>query len=155
MPVPERPSTAVSGSDGVRVALVGPQRIVVAAPSGARARVAMRLEAAVPPGAAVVVADVTGAVTTFQVKGAGVADVLAQGFALDFASLVLGSDGIVSTEGWGVAAILENRDGSVFVTVDTSFGDYVEHMLRTAAGLATSAKPGVMQSPPPPIRVAG
>lgn len=151
LPVPAAPASVAVDAGGVRVALVGPRRLTVAAPFDHRERLETTLQAARPLDAALIAADVTGATATFMLDGSGVSDVLAQGVAHDLASL---SDGrIAATEGWGTGVLLERRNGCTFVTVDIAFADYIEHMLRSAAGQQTHAQPGVMRAPPPPIRV--
>jgi sarcosine oxidase gamma subunit len=154
LPVPASPSTVATGAGHVRIAWIGPRRMIVTAALDARARLGAALRSGVPRGAAVVVADVTGATTTFVLKGSGIEPVLAQGIAHDVSSLAERPDRVLAVDGWGVAAILEAVDEGIAVTVDASFGDYVEHMLYAAAGLATSSKPGIMSAPPPPIRIA-
>lgn len=98
-------------------------------------------------------ADVTGSTATFVLTGAGVGDVLAQGVSLDLSQLAQSPHRCFATDGWGIALMLEQRGEQTRVTVDATFADYLEHALRTAAGLATAARPGTMRSPPPPIRV--
>jgi heterotetrameric sarcosine oxidase gamma subunit len=152
LPVPASPSSVLTGAGGGRTAWCGPRRMIVTAALDERARLGSALRAAVPLDTALVVADVTGATTSFVLKGSGIDAVLAQGFAHDLSSLAFGPGRILATDGWGTAAILEHLDDDVAITVDASFADYVEHMLRTAAGLPTASMPGVMRAPPPPIR---
>ncbi len=155
LPVPASPSTARASAGRARVAWVGPRRMIVSDALDERARVGAALRGGVPVGAAVAVADVTGATATIVLQGGGTEAVLAQGFAHDVSSLSEAADRVLATDAWGTAAILEQLDGGTAVTVDASFGDYIEHMLHTAAGLASSSKPGVMSALPPPIRTAG
>lgn len=155
LPVPKVPSTAIVGAGRARVALVGPRRMIVTDALDERARLGSDLRAGVPRGAAVAVADMTGSTATFVLQGSGIEAVLAQGFAHDVSSIAGGTDRVLATDGWGAAAIVEHLDGGTAVTVDASLGDYIEHMLRTAAGLPSASKPGVMRAPPPPIRTAG
>lgn len=155
LPVPKVPSTAIAGAGRARVVWVGPRRVIVTDALDQRARLGLALRAGVPRGAAVAVADMTGSTATFVVRGSGIEAVLAQGFAHDMSSIAGESNRVLATDGWGAAAIVEHLDGGTAVTVDASLGDYIEHMLRTAAGLPSALKPGVMRSPPPPIRTAG
>ncbi len=155
LPVPATPLSAASRADGRRTAWCGPRRMIVTADIAERARVGTALHAAVPIGMAVAVADITGATATFVLDGSGVEAVLAQGFAHDVSLLSATANRLIVTDGWGVAAILERLAGGTAITVDASFVDYFEHMLRTAAGLPTASMPGVMRAPPPPIRITG
>ena len=155
LPVPESPLSATRRAGGGRTAWCGPRRMLVTTDIAERERVGTALRAAIPIGSAVVVADMTGATATFILKGSGMDAVLAQGFAHDVSSLADQADRLMVTDGWGVMAILERLDGGSAITIDASFADYFEHMLRTAAGLPTASMPGTMRAPPPPIRTNG
>lgn len=153
LPAPTSNASWAPGAGGTRVGWIGPRRMIVTTAQGDRERWGTLLRAAVPTGTAVAVAEVTGATVTFSLRGSGVDSVLSQGFAHDLATLREGTDRFLATDAWGVAALIEQIDGGVAITVEASFGDFIEHMLRTAAGLPTSSKPGVMSAPPPPVRV--
>lgn len=154
LPVPTSSVAWTTGARGVRVASIGPRRMIVVADIDDKERCRAALHDAVPIGAAVVVADVSSAAVTFVLRGTGLDGVLAQGFAHDLSPLFESKGRFFATDGFGIATLIEHVDGGVAITVDRSFADYAEHMLCTAAGLPTTSKPGVMRAPPPPIRVA-
>jgi heterotetrameric sarcosine oxidase gamma subunit len=154
LPLPTRQSISATGAGDVRILWVGPRRMVVIAPLEARARLSAALRAGVPSDGGVAVADVTGATAAFLLKGSDIDAVLSQGFAHDVSPSAIDPVGFVATDGWGIAALVEHAEGGLSVAVDTSYADFFQHVLRAAAGLPTSSKPGVMRAPPPPIRTA-
>ena len=88
-------------------------------------------------------------VASFELLGAGVADVLAQGTPLDVSSAAFAAGSVTVTDLWGVAAVIERPGGAadcLRVTVDRSLAGYVEGWLRTASGLQSPLQPGVMRT---------
>jgi heterotetrameric sarcosine oxidase gamma subunit len=151
LPVPERRNSSLAGDGRVRVDWLGPQRQVVRAPLEQEEAVGRALEAAFAGFAGADVTCITDMVVTFELAGSGAADVLAQGTPLDLSPAAFLPASATGTELWGVGVIVERpaADPKTFrVTVERSYAGYVEGWLRTAAGLISDLRPGVMTAPP-------
>jgi heterotetrameric sarcosine oxidase gamma subunit len=151
LPVPERHNSS-TGSDGqVRIDWLGPRRFVISVPLEREDAVGNVLEAGFAGFSGADVACVTDMVVTFELAGAGVADVLAQGMPLDISPAAFAPASATATELWGVGVIVERPTAdpaSLRVTVERSYAGYIEGWLRTAAGLSSDLKPGVMLAQP-------
>jgi len=151
LPVPERHNSSI-GSDGqVRIDWLGPRRFVVGAPLEQEEDVGSALEAVFAGFESADVTCITDMVVTFELAGAGAADVLAQGMPLDISSAAFPPASATATELWGVGVIVERPmadPASLRVTVERSYAGYVEGWLRTAAGLSSDLRPGVMLAQP-------
>ncbi len=147
--LPSRPNSSADCGAMVRVDWLGPRRFVVSAPLDAEDRLANSL---LPVFAGFELADVcctTDMVASFELLGAGVADVLAQGTPLDVSRAAFAAGSVTVTDLWGVSAIIERPGGAadcLRVTVDRSLAGYVEGWLRTASGLHSPLQPGVMRT---------
>lgn len=149
--VPERHNASI-GSDGqVRIDWLGPRRFVVSAPLELEEAVGRTLETRFAEFASADVTCVTGMTVTFELSGAGAADVLAQGTPLDISSVAFAPASATGTELWGVGVVVERPiadPASLRVTVERSYAGYIEGWLRTAAGLGSDLKPGVVLAQP-------
>ena len=151
LPVPERHNSSIDGEGQVRIDWLGPRRFVVDAPLEQEEAVGSALAAAFAGFASADVVCVSDMVVTFEIAGAGAADVLAQGTPLDISSAAFAPASATGTELWGVAVVVERPiadPASLRVTVERSCAGYVEGWLRTAAGLGSDLKPGVMLGQP-------
>lgn len=151
LPVPDRHNSSIGNDGKVRIDWLGPRRFVVSAPLEQEEAVGSALEAGFAGFASADVTRITDMVVTFEIAGAGAADVLAQGMPLDISSVAFAPASTTGTELWGVGVIVErpNADpNSLRVTVERSYAGYIEGWFRTAAGLPSDLKPGVMLAPP-------
>ena len=147
LPVPERHNASMESDGQVRIDWLGPRRFVVSAPLDKEEAAGNALEDVFAGFASADVTRITDMVVTFEIAGAGAADVLAQGMPLDISSAAFAPASATGTELWGVAVIVERPiadPASLRVTVERSYAGYVEGWLRTAAGLGSDLKPGVM-----------
>lgn len=151
LPVPTAPKAIATTDGAIRVAWIGPRRMLIGAPLTAADIVRTAMMRAIPAASSAMIVDVTGSAVTFQLQGRDIADVLAQGVAHDLSMQHFPAASILATEGWGVGLLLERDTDRVRVTVDTALAAYVENCLRTAAGQAAETLPGTMQAPPPAI----
>jgi heterotetrameric sarcosine oxidase gamma subunit len=145
--VPGRHNASIDSEGQVRIDWLGPRRFVVSAPLEREEAVGSALAAAFAGFASADMACVSDMVVTFELAGAGAADVLAQGMPLDISSAAFAPASATGTELWGVAVVVERPiadPASLRVTVERSYAGYVEGWLRTAAGMGSDLKPGVM-----------
>ncbi len=152
LPVPSA-ARFIARAGGVRVAWVGPRRVIICAPVLDAGRIRTLASAAIPAASSTILADITGSTVTFVLSGRDVVDVLAQGIAYDVSTAHFSAGSILTTEGWGVGLVLELDGEQVRVTVDTALAAYVQNCLCTAAGLPAETAPGIMRSPPPALLV--
>ena len=154
--VPSAPK-AIAAAGGIRVAWIGPRRIVVAAAMARHIDLAARLRLVSLGLATGVAVDVTGATATFIVEGRGALDILAQGVVHDLHPTTFPTDTVLATEAWGTAIILEHvvdQATALRLTTDVALAGYIESWLMAAAGLRSGAVPGIMAAPPPEIKMS-
>ena len=149
MQLPSDPNTAVRSQAGWQVAWLGPRRYVVTGPIDDAPRLQRLLHDAFSAFDSADVCCTTDMVACFELAGAGAASVLAQGTALDVSDAAFAAGSATVTDLWGVAAVVERPTQSPLcrvITVDRSLAGFIEGWLRTADGLPSSIKPGVMRS---------
>ena len=153
LPIPLTAKT-IARSGGVRVAWVGPRRWLICAPLSAARDMRTALSEAIAPGSSSMLADVTGSTVTFVLRGADIADLLAQGIPHNISIASFPAASILATEGWGVGLLLERDGEQVCMTVDVALAAYLSNCLHAAAGQVADSLPGVMRAPPPAIVVS-
>lgn len=149
LPLPSDANTAVRSQDGRQVAWLGPRRFVVTGPMDDEQRLQRLLQEAFSLFVSADVCCTTDMVACFELAGPGAASILAQGTALDVSDAAFAAGAATVTDLWGVAAVVERPTQSPLcriVTVDRSLAGFVEGWLRTADGLPSTIKPGVMRS---------
>lgn len=157
LPVPAGANRAAASARQVRVLRLGPDRLVVRAPRALEAELITAIEAAcidLPVAQAVQASDM---MVTFAIEGAGARDVLAQGMPLDLAPEGFPAGSATGTEAWGIGVIIERfatAPDRFLLSTDRSYAGYLELWLRTAAGEESALQPGVVQAPPPPVKIA-
>jgi heterotetrameric sarcosine oxidase gamma subunit len=151
LPVPDCHNSSIDSEGQVRIDWLGPRRFVVSAPLAQEEIVGNALEAGFAGFASADVTCITGMVVAFEISGAAAAEVLAQGMPLDVSSVAFAPASATGTELWGVGVVVERPmadPASLRVTVERSYAGYIEGWLRTAAGLGSDLKPGVMLAQP-------
>ena len=149
LPLPSDANTAVRSPAGWQVAWLGPRRFVVTGPIRDELRLQRLLHDAFSQFVSADVCCSTDMVACFELAGPGAASVLAQGTALDVSDAAFAAGSATVTDLWGVAAVVERPTQSPLcrvITVDRSLAGFIEGWLRTADGLPSSIKPGVMRS---------
>jgi heterotetrameric sarcosine oxidase gamma subunit len=141
LPQPVEPNRRLTGEVETAVARLGPTRWLLRAPISAEAQLAARLSAMIDSMADADMALVTDQFELFRLIGPGAGDVVAQGTALDIASAEFGADAMTSTEMFGAGVLLDRGVDGFLITIERSFGDWMERWLHAAAGLSCAITP--------------
>ncbi len=129
---PSKPNTArATGTSSVL--WLGPRRWLVLAPREVEGSLATALEAASASEPLALAANVSDMLTGFAVRGAGAADVVAQGTPLDLEALP--PDAATMTDLFAVPALVRPAAGGFDVWIDRSLAGYVEECLAIANGM--------------------
>jgi heterotetrameric sarcosine oxidase gamma subunit len=156
LPAGEASGRIARDPGGVEVLRFGPARRLARADAAQEEELSRRLDSAFSTLPDADVALVSDAFRGFGVTGAGALEVLRQGAPLDLSDPALPPGHAVATELWSATVIVIRESGqtmSFTLLVDASFADYIGHWLAVANGQASSALPGVMAGPPPPLAV--